>query len=228
MCLFVALSTFLLSCGGSGSSGGSGSGGGDNKKNETLSYESVDLGLPSGIKWATCNVGATKPEEFGGYYAWGEIEEKSNYDWSTYKWGNGSSTGMTKYCTYSNEGTVDNKTILDPEDDVAHVKWGGTWRMPTLEEQEELLNNCTWTWTTQNGVDGYKVTGPNGNSIFLPATGYRDGTAVYNRGSFGDYWSSSLYSGNNYNASYLSSGSYDHDWGKNVRYCGYSVRPVSK
>ena len=131
-------------------------------------YEAVDLGLPSGIKWATCNVGATKPEEFGGYYAWGETEEKDDYSWGTYKWCNGSSTTMTKYCIDSSYGTVDNKTVLDLEDDVAHVKWGGSWRMPTRAEQEELRNNCTWTWTTQNAVNGYKVTSKtNGNSIFL-------------------------------------------------------------
>lgn len=87
--------------------------------------EAIDLGLPSGLKWASCNVGASSPEEYGGYFAWGEIEEKSDYSWDTYKWCKGSSESMTKYCTNSNYGTVDNKTILDPEDDVAHVKWGG-------------------------------------------------------------------------------------------------------
>ena len=133
----------------------------------------IDLGLPSGIKWASCNVGATEPWEYGGYYAWGETEEKSNYDTSTYKYCNGSYFSMTKYCTSSSFGTVDNKTTLEPGDDVAHVKWGGSWRMPTKAEQDELRNNCTWTWTTLNGVDGYRVTGPNGNSIFLPAAGFR-------------------------------------------------------
>ena len=155
-------------------------------------YEYVDLGLPSGLKWATCNVGASAPEGYGGYYAWGETEEKSKYSWSTYKWCNGIDDTLTKYCTDSFFGTVDNKTVLDPEDDVAHVKWGGTWRMPTIEEQKELLNNCTCTWTTQNEVNGYKVTGPNGNSIFLPAAGFRDGTGTYDRGRYGFYWSSSL------------------------------------
>ena len=133
--------------------------------------EAIDLGLPSGTKWANMNVAASTPEEYGGYYAWGETEEKDNYSWSTYKWCRGSYDTQTKYCTDSSYGTVDNKTVLDPEDDVAHVKWGGTWRMPTLDEQKELLNKCTWNWTTQNGVNGYKGTGPNGNSIFLPAAG---------------------------------------------------------
>ena len=190
-------------------------------------YEYVDLGLPSGLKWATCNVGATKPEEYGGYYAWGETEEKDKYDESTYKWCNGSENTMTKYCTDSNYGTVDNKTVLDPEDDVAHVKWGGNWRMPTKAEQDELRTNCTWTWTTQNGVNGYKVTSKsNGNSIFLPAAGYRDGTGLSYSGSFGNYWSGSLSDG----GSNLAYGLYFfggyYDWDYFSRYLGFSVRPV--
>ena len=214
-CLFLALSSFLVSCG-------------DSKNDPYNGHEYVDLGLPSGIKWATCNVGATKPEEFGGYYAWGETEEKSNYDWSTYKWCSGSDDNMTKYCTDSDYGTVDNKTILDPEDDVAHVKWGGSWRMPTLDEQNELLNNCTWTWTTLNGVNGYKVTGPNGNSIFLPAAGYRYGTEANYRGIYGYSWSSSLNSIFSDCAYYLFFYSFSHFWGSDGRYRGQSVRPVSE
>ena len=189
----------------------------------------VDLGLPSGLKWAVCNVGANSPEEYGGFYAWGETEEKSNYEWSTYKWCNGSENSMTKYCTNSSYGTVDNKTVLDPEDDVAHVKWGGSWRMPTKAELEELYNNCTWTWTAQNGVNGYRVTGPNGNSIFLPAAGYRYnyGTDVHNRGYYGIYWSSSLNSDYSYRAYYLNSRDSGCDWGYSLpRYYGHSVRPV--
>ena len=190
-------------------------------------YEYVDLGLPSGLKWATCNVGASKPEDYGGYYAWGETQEKSNYDWNTYKWCKGSYDTITKYCTTSGYGTVDNKTVLDPEDDVAHVKWGGTWRMPTLDEQKELLNNCTWTWTTQNGVNGYKITGPNGNSIFLPAAGCRIGSEVYDRGSYGNYWSSSLNGYYSNYACYLLFDSGYHDWNYYYhRYYGHSVRPV--
>ena len=189
-------------------------------------HEYIDLGLPSGLKWATMNVGATSPEDYGDYYAWGEIEEKENYSWNTYKWCNGSYDTQTKYCT--SHGTVDNKTTLDPEDDVAHVKWGGAWRMPTLDEQKELLNKCTWTWITQNGVNGCKVTGPNGNSIFLPAAGYRDGTEASYRGGLGNYWSSSL-------NSYDSSSAYNfhfniryHYWIDSYRYYGRSVRPVSE
>ena len=214
-CLFMALSSFLVSCG-------------DTKSDPYNGHEYVDLGLPSGTKWAACNVGATKPEEFGGYYAWGETEEKSNYSWSTYKWCNGSYDSLTKYCTSSSYGTVDNKTVLDPQDDVAHVKWGGSWRMPTLDEQEELLNKCTWSWTTQNGVNGYKVTGPNGNSIFLPAAGFRYGSEAYDRGIYGFFRSSSLGSDGSYKACYLDFLSDCHYLDVNYRYCGLSVRPVSK
>jgi len=155
--------------------------------------EAVDLGLS--VKWATCNVGATKPEEYGEYFAWGETEPKGDYSWSTYKWCNGSSSSLTKYNTDSSCGTVDNKTVLASEDDAAHVNWGGDWRMPTDAEWTELRTNCTWTWTTQNGVNGRLVTGPNGNSIFLPAAGVRIGTYLSDAGSCGLYWSSSLNAG---------------------------------
>ena len=192
----------------------------------TVTYEAIDLGLPSGVKWATCNVGATVPEDYGEYYAWGEIEEKDDYSWSTYRWCNGTYNSMTKYCTSASNGTVDNKTVLEPEDDVAHVKWGGSWRMPTNAEQDELRNNCTWTWKTLNGVNGYEVTGPNGNSIFLPAAGYRNGTEVSYRGNYGNYWSGSLYSNYSnyaYNLYFLDSNYY---WDYSNRYYGQSVRPV--
>ena len=191
---------------------------------EELNFEAVDLGLS--VKWATYNVGATKPEEYGGYYAWGETEEKEDYYWETYKWCNGSYDTMTKYCTNSSYGTVDNKTVLDLEDDVAHVKWGGDWRMPTTEEQRELLYNCDWTWTTLNGVSGYMVTGPNGNNIFLPAAGYRDGADVYNIGYYGYYWSGSLSGSRSYSACYLYFYDNYFDWNYSYRYFGRSVRPV--
>ena len=188
-------------------------------------HEAVDLGLS--VKWATCNVGATKPEEYGGYYAWGETEENFLADsWSTYKWCNGTSTSMTKYCTHSSYGTVDNKTVLEPEDDVAHVKWGGSWRMPTRAEQDELRKKCKWKWRTVNGVKGYKVIGPNGNSIFLPAAGCRDGAEVFSRGGYGYYWSGSLNSNYNYYAYDLYFYSGSRDWSNYYRYFGRSVRPV--
>ena len=184
----------------------------------------VDLGLS--VKWATMNVGATSPEEYGDYFAWGETEPKDYYHWSTYKWCNGSYNNLTKYCIDSDFGTVDNKTVLDLEDDAANVNWGGSWRMPTVEEQQELLNNCTWTWTTQNGVNGYLVTSKkNGNSFFLPAVGFRYYSELYSVGSNG-YWSSSLgtdYSGNAYDLGFVSD---DVDWDDNFRSYGQSVRPV--
>lgn len=190
-------------------------------------YEAVDLGLS--VKWATCNVGATKPEEYGGYYAWGETEEKNNYDWRTHKWCNGSFNTLTKYCTNSDYGIVDNKTVLAPEDDVAHVKWGGNWRMPTRAEQDELRANCTWNWTTQNGVNGYKVTSKtNGNSIFLPAAGIRFGTTLGDSGNGGDYWSSSSHDGYSHNAYYLFIASGNYCCSDYNRYIGCTVRPVCK
>ena len=160
----------------------------------TGNHEYVDLGLS--VKWATCNVGATKPEEYGDYFAWGETQPKSTYDWSTYKWCRGSYDTQTKYCTNSSYGTVDNKTTLELSDDAARANWGGSWRMPTDAELTELREQCTWTWTTQNGVYGYKVTskksGYTNKSIFLPAAGYRRGSSLGSAGSDGYYWSSSL------------------------------------
>ena len=192
-------------------------------------HEYVDLGLPSGIKWATCNVGASAPEEYGGYYAWGETETKDDYGWDTYKWCKGSEDTMTKYCTQSKYGTVDNKTVLDPEDDVAHVKWGGNWRMPTLDDLQALHLLCTWTWTTQSGTNGFKVTSnSNGNSIFLPATGFRSDSGLRLAGSEGFCLSGTLgyfdYSG--YYFEFDSRGRdyyYDYHSGRDF---GRPVRPV--
>jgi len=153
-------------------------------------FESVDLGLS--VEWASCNVGATKPEEYGGYYAWGETEEKDDYSWSTYKWCNGNHTSFTKYCLDSNYGDVDNKYSLEPLDDVAHMLWENNWRMPTIDEVHELMEKCSWMWTSINDVTGQKVTGPNGNSIFFPAAGYKLGSEVTDCSSGGRYWSSTL------------------------------------
>lgn len=191
-------------------------------------FEFVDLGLS--VKWATCNVGAYKPEEYGGYYAWGETETKSTYTWSTYKYCNGSSSTLTKYNNRSDNGTVDNKTKLDESDDVAHVKWGGNWRMPTQDEFTELIDSCTWIWTTQNGVKGFKVTskksGYRDRSIFLPVAGYRDDTSLINVGSYGFYWSSSLDTDYLYYAWGLFFYSGYHSTSNANRYYGLSVRPV--
>ena len=194
-------------------------------------HEYVDLGLPSGLKWASMNIGATLPEEYGEYFSWGETEPKSNYDWSTYKWCNGNRYKLTKYCTNSSywDSTepMDNKTTLDPEDDVAQVNWGGNWRMPTNAEWRELRNICIWIWTTQNGVIGGLLTGSNGNSIFFPATGCRSGANLCDVGSYGYYWSPSLrldYSEIAYSNYFRPDGGSDYAYGS--RYLGYSVRPV--
>ena len=152
----------------------------------------VDLGLPSGTLWADRNVGADSPEDYGDYFAWGETSIKNTYDWSTYKWCRGSYDTMIKYCTNSSFGTLDNKTVLDLEDDAAYVNMGADWRMPTYDEQKELKSKCVWTWTTQKGTKGYKVTGPNGNSLFLPAAGNRYVGNLYDAGSDGYYWSASV------------------------------------
>ena len=196
-------------------------------------YVWVDLGLPSGLKWATCNVGAEKPEDYGNYYAWGEVLPKENYSWITYKYANGTSWGnpkLTKYCNdarYGDNGFTDNKTTLEPEDDAAYVNWGGSWRMPTDAEWGELQANCTWTWTTQNGVNGYQVTSKtNSNSIFLPAAGYRDDTVLSRVGSYGYYWSSSLLENDPSYARCLYFGSDDVGRYSDFRYYGLSVRPV--
>lgn len=194
-------------------------------------YEYVDLGLPSGLLWATCNVGATNPEDYGDYFAWGETETKITYDWSTYKYGNGSSDILTKYNHNSSYGIVDNKTVLDLEDDVAHVKWGGSWRMPTKTEQDEIRdeNNCTWTWTTQNGVKGYQVMSKkNSNSIFLPAAGYyTNDFFIRNAGTNGFYWSSTKETNNPYSACSLPFNSFEVLWSNIYLRCsGQSVRPI--
>ena len=189
----------------------------------------VDLGLS--VKWATCNIGAATPEGYGDYFAWGETTPKSNYTWETYKFRTSGdwdgNVKFNKYNTSSNHGTVDNKTTLDLSDDAARTNWGGTWRLPTSAELVELRDNCTWTWTTQNGVNGYKVTSKtNGNSIFLPAAGYRYGTSVGNVGSYGYYWSSSLGENSPHSACYLSFYSGDVDRYYSSRDYGRTVRAV--
>ena len=189
-------------------------------------HEAVDLGLPSGVKWATCNVGASSPEEYGDYFAWGETEAKTDYSWFTYRWCNGSETTLTKYNTKSNYGTVDNKTVLDLSDDAARANWGGSWRMPTDAEWTELRTQCVWTWTTLGGKNGYNVRGPNGNTIFLPAAGRRNGTSLDVAGSYGFYWSSSLDTDYPRRALYVFFYSSDVYGDYYYRYNGLSVRPV--
>ncbi|MCR5325632.1 MAG: leucine-rich repeat protein [Bacteroidales bacterium] len=197
--------------------------------------EAVDLGLS--VKWASFNVGASAPEEFGEYFAWGETEPKSDYSWSTYKFrvsgDSNNNLRFNKYCP-SNQasywgvsGSPDNKTDLDLEDDAAHFNWGGSWRIPTDEDWTELRDNCTWTWTSnynESGIAGWVVSASNGNSIFLPAAGIRFGVNLDDSGSYGGYWSSSLDKGSAYNAwgvyfysSYVSRRDLRRDYGRSVR-----------
>ena len=188
-------------------------------------HEFVDLGLS--VKWATCNVGAEKPEEYGDYFAWGETKPKSSYDWSTLKYCNDSTGNSFSKYNQNQAGTRDNRTVLEPEDDAAHANWGGDWRMPTEAEFQELIDKCTWEWTKINGKNGYKVTSKvNSNSIFLPAAGCRYDTSLYYAGIDGDYWSSSLYESNSYNARSLDFNPGYHRAGYRLRFGGHSVRPV--
>jgi hypothetical protein len=158
-------------------------------------HDYVDLGLPSGTLWATCNVGADTPEGYGNYFAWGETQPKNYYEWSTYNYSYGSHTTITKYCYNSNygyNGFTDNLTTLESSDDAATANWGTGWRMPTEADWRELMNNTTCTWTTQNGVNGRLFTAANGNSIFIPAAGCRYGNGLNYAGSRGYYRTSSL------------------------------------
>ena len=258
-------------------------------------YEYVDLGLPSGLKWAKCNVGATSETDYGSYFQWGDIEDKSNsdYNWATYKYCNGSYNTMTKYCTNSSDGTVDNKTTLETEDDTATQIMGGDWRMPTASEYQTLYNETLWVWCPGGNV-GIKKTDESGNEsieyiayptgyfvfktdsdkkqtgtftmdddgnligykatsgtvyypgahevtegdvtsiadddthIFFPASGYAYGTGVYYRGSYGNYWSSSLHPSHSYDGLYLlfSSGYIYPQRSSGRRYDGFCVRSV--
>ncbi len=190
----------------------------------------VDLGLS--VKWASCNLGASSPEEYGNYYAWAETKPRTGSSWD-YKWnttpyylsGSGNYNDDVKWRKYTGK---DGKTVLDASDDAATVALGSPWRIPTFDEIKELYNKCKWTWTSMNGNNGFQVTGPNGNSIFLPAAGYRNGSGLYYAGAYGSYWSSSLYTGSPYSAYslYFSSSSRDWYYFSGYRCNGRSVRPV--
>ena len=175
-------------------------------------YEYVDLALPSGLKWAVHNVGASAAEDYGDYYAWGEIETKDSYT-------------QQNSVTY---GMPMEDISGDPQYDVARALWGETWRLPTRDEQKELLDNCTWEWTSQNGVNGYLVTGSNGNSIFLPAAGYKENSSHTEVGEYGYYWSSTPQSNSNLGAYYLYMSSSSKLSYYYARVAGQSVRAVSE
>ena len=187
----------------------------------------MDLGLS--VKWATCNVGASSPGDYGNYYAWGETTAQSSaIGWKDYRFRTSGdqydNVTFSKYNTKSDRGVLDNKTRLDYSDDTARQNWGGSWRMPTYSEWKELQDNCIWNWTSQGGHKGYKVMSKtNGNSIFLPAAGY-DSLQV---GTHGRYWSSSIYSDSPYNAyhMYFSSGDFIFV-SRDFRCYGQTVRPV--
>ena len=215
-----------------------------------ITHEAVDLGLPSGVKWASVNLGAVSPEEFGDYYAWGETEpyyqpghaqddpceywregKVNGYTYVSYRWYR---SGWTKYNISSEYGIVDNKTSFkdyDYEDDAARAKWSGEWRMPSKVDWDELNDNCTWTWTEQNGVSGYRVSGPSGESIFIPAAGMRADRSIIHSGE-GNYYSSDLavsLKHQNPTSAYemwFDQTQHTTDYWIAARYCGCSVRPV--
>ena len=211
-------------------------------------HEYVDLGLPSGTLWATCNVGADSPEKYGDYFAWGETAPKKIYDYTDYKWGHWDwdtisdhfyQVDVTLYKYYfknwTNNAYVDGdgKTELDPEDDAATVNWGPLWRTPTLEQMQELLNKCSWKWTQRNGVNGHLVTGPNKKTIFLPAAGGRS-EKLYFDGVNAYYWTRTLCdpdklkieASNQEDAYILSFRSFEWQVWYQTRYNGCTVRAV--
>lgn len=204
-------------------------------KEETNGHDYVDLGLPSGTLWATCNVGADSPEDYGDYFAWGETTTRFIYVWFTYEYANKDREKLTKYCykaDYGNNGFTDKLTVLLAGDDAATANCGSGWRTPSKEEWEELRQNTTQTWTTQNGVRGIRFTASNDNNLFLPAAGISFEEGPINTESGGCYWSSSLFVDN-----FFGDGGPDKAWifgfGSDYTYisgeqrcCGASVRPV--
>ena len=195
---------FMISCSGQTASGSSHA---NNFANEINGHEYVDLGLS--VKWATCNVGASKPEDYGNYYAWGETETKSTY----------TESNSATYGKSMNDIDISGNAQYD----AATANWGGSWRMPTKYECQELINKCKWEWITKNGINGYNVTGTNGNSIFLPAAGRRYGSSLNYAGRSGLYWSSTVLG---YYAYILDSFSDNQYMDVKYRYYGLSVRPV--
>jgi hypothetical protein len=175
----------------------------------------IDLGLPSGTKWACCNVGASKPEEYGSYFAWGETQPKSVYDWNTYPYGS----------AWNNVMSI-GSNIARTNYDAATANWGEPWYMPSLSQFEELLASCTSVWTTQNSVKGRKFIGTNGGTIFLPAAGQRSNSESEAVGKEGQYWSSTLTDGNLGSARSLNIYSGGASVGKQFRNFGKTVRPV--
>ena len=190
----------------------------------------VDLGLPSGTLWAFTNMGAALPEDFGDYYAWGEVDYKSNYGWGTYKYVKGGDpTKFIKYCAQANIGNgkyTDTLAVLEAADDVATQKWGSDWCMPTQEQFEELKRECTWKWTVRNGKNIIEISGKNGNKLYMPAAG-----CFYNKskslvGTNGYYWSRTLSDKGSSKGTCFTFSQSDTDVAVRTRNLGLSVRPV--
>lgn len=205
----------------------------DSIENEQNSIEEwVDLDLPSGLLWCSHNVGAKYPENYGNYYAWGETTAKDRYSWSTYRYVNNDNNQMelTKYCNnsyYGHNDFTDDLNVLEPEDDAATVNMGDSTRTPTIEEWMELINNTTSEWTQVNGVKGRTFKAANGNSIFLPATGYYEGTGTWSVQSRGIYWSASLDTETSpRNAQVFDFSSVRHEKAIYYRSSGFAVRAV--
>ncbi len=223
-----------VSCDKDESSASSNSNNGASGNGEITAGDWVDLGLPSGLLWASRNIGANQPTDDGQFFAWGETQPKMEYSWETYAYGH-SYSELTKYCNnevFGYNGYTDDLTTLQPGDDAATANWGNGARMPTMEEIKELCDNCTSEWVTLNGAKGRKFTGTNGNSIFIPAAGYidEDGSSAFSLENYGYYWSSSLRTDGFCNTAWElefnpgtarpSSSSGHH------RYYGYTVRAV--
>ncbi len=197
-------------------------------------HEYIDLGLPSGTLWATTNIGAVSPADYGDYFSWGETQPKEEYNYSTYKWCDGTYNSMTKYCTKLNYGVVDNKTQLEPADDAATANWGSDWFMPTKEQIDELLNSdyTTWIWTTQTNSKGESINGRqivskiNGKSIFLPAAGGARDKVIDNFGAGGSYMSSTIDPTDPTQIFYISFKNNYYQVSRYYRSYGHSVRPV--
>lgn len=192
----------------------------------------VDLGLPSGTMWATCNLGANIPEENGSYFAWGETDAKTIFEWNNYKWGNGeaeSKIKMTKYCSHERKGEVDNKQLLEPADDAATTLWNGTWRTPTKEEWEELINGCDWEWVKNykgKGFDMKKgISKTNGNTILFPFSGYYNGTTFYNNSNA--FWTATQKADNGLDAYFVRMLTHNQNMNNGQRKQGMTIRAVT-
>ncbi len=195
-------------------------------KGKINGHEYVDLGLS--VKWATCNIGANAPKEYGRYFAWGETSFKKSYSWKNYSLCTDKKGSSFKKYNQNQQGSKDGITRLDYSDDVARKTWGGSWRIPTSKEQDELLQKCVWTWVSKGSTKGYLVKSKiNGNSIFLPAAGYKKNRKRKGSGRNGYYWSASLNATRSYAADYL--GFIDKAKSVNMfgRYVGFPIRPVS-